>query len=223
MIRALIFDFDGLILDTESPVFRSWQEFYEANGGRLEYTQWAQVVGTVSTEADHFARLEAQIGIALDRQTLGPQRRQRESELIQSQPILPGVQAYLVTAQQLGLKIGMASSSPCQWVMGHMQRLDLLKYFDSIRARDDVERVKPDPELFLAVLADLGAEPREAVAFEDSPFGVQAAKAAGLLCVAVPNPITRQYSLAQADVRLESLAELSLHSLIEKVEYLRAV
>ena len=92
----------------------------------------------------------------MDRQTLGPQRRQRESELIQSQPILPGVQAYLVAAQQLGLKIGLASSSPCQWVMGHLQRLDLLKYFDSIRGRDDVERVKPDPELFLTVLARPG-------------------------------------------------------------------
>ena len=63
----------------------------------------------------------------------------------------------------------MASSSPCQWVTGHLQRLDLVKYFDSVRARDDVERVKPDPELFLTVLADLGAEPQEAVAFEDSP------------------------------------------------------
>ncbi len=218
MIRALIFDFDGLILDTETPVFRSWQEFYESFGGRLEYAQWAQVVGTVSTEADHFARLEAQIGTLLDRQTLGPQRRQRESELIQNQPILPGVQAYLAEARQLGLKIGMASSSPCQWVMGHLQRLDLLKYFDSIRARDDVERVKPDPELFLAVLADLGAEPQEAVAFEDSPYGVQAAKAAGLLCVVVPNPITRQYSLAQADLRQESLAETPLSSLIERIE-----
>lgn len=176
------------------------------------------MVGTVSTEADHFARLEAQIGTLLDRQTLGPQRRQRESELIQNQPILPGVQAYLAEARQLGLKIGMASSSPCQWVMGHLQRLDLLKYFDSIRARDDVERVKPDPELFLAVLADLGAEPQEAVAFEDSPYGVQAAKAAGLLCVVVPNPITRQYSLAQADLRQESLAETPLSSLIERIE-----
>jgi HAD superfamily hydrolase (TIGR01509 family) len=220
MIRALIFDFDGLILDTETPVFRSWQEFYASYGGSLDYTQWAQVVGTISTEADHFARLEAQIGYALDMKTLGPQRRQRESELIQSQPILPGVQEYLVEARMRGFKVGMASSSACQWVVGHLERLDLLKYFDSVRARDDVEQVKPAPELFLTVLEDLGAQPQEAVAFEDSPNGVRAAKAAGLMCVAVPNQITRQYSLAQADLLLDSLAELPLLSLIKKVESL---
>jgi HAD superfamily hydrolase (TIGR01509 family) len=218
MIRALIFDFDGLILDTETPVFRSWQEFYTMYGGRLGVTEWAQVVGTVSKEVDHFARLEDQIGYPLDHKTLGPQRRQRESELIQNQPVLPGVLDYLVEARQMGLKIGMASSATCQWVTGHLERLDLLQYFDTVRAMDDVERVKPDPELFLTVLADLGAEPQEAVVFEDSPNGIRAAKAAGLLCVAVPNPITRQYSLAQADLRLESLADLPLQALIEKVE-----
>ncbi len=67
----------------------------------------------------------------------------------------------------------------------------------STASRDDVERVKPDPELFLTVLADLDAQPREAVVFGISPNGIRAAKAAGLLCVAVPNPVTRQYSLAQ--------------------------
>jgi beta-phosphoglucomutase-like phosphatase (HAD superfamily) len=96
----------------------------------------------------------------------------------------------------------------------------LLEYFDSIRGRDDVEWVKPDPELFLTVLADLEAPPQEAVVFEDSPNGIRAAKAAGLLCVAVPNPITRQYSLAQADLRLESLAEMPLQSLLVKIESL---
>ena len=192
MIRALIFDFDGLILDTETPVFRSWQEFYASYGGRLEYDQWAQVVGTASKEADHFARLEEQIGYPLDHKTLGPQRRQRESELIQNQPVLPGVKDYLVDGRQMGLKIGMASSAPCQWVTGHLQRLDLRQYFDTVRALDDVERVKPDPELFLTVLADLGVGPQEAVVFEDSPNGIRAAKAAGLLCVAVPNPVTQQ-------------------------------
>jgi HAD superfamily hydrolase (TIGR01509 family) len=218
MIRALIFDFDGLVLDTETPVYRSWQEFYASYGGRLEYDEWAQVVGTVSTEADHFARLEVQIGYVLDRKTLGPRRRQRESELIQVQPVLPGVKEYLVQGRQLGLKIGMASSAPCQWVEGHLRRLDLLQYFDTIRGLDDVERVKPDPELFLAVLEDLEVEPQEAVVFEDSPNGIRAAKAACLVCVAVPNPVTRQYSLAQADLRLESLAEMELSSLIERIE-----
>ena len=120
------------------------------------------MVGTVSTEAEHFARLEAQIGRPLDRGKLGAQRRQRESELILRAASAAGRAANcLVEGKQRGLKIGLASSAGCPWVVGHLQRLDLLEYFDSVRGRDDVERVKPDPELFLTVLADLGGGRRK--------------------------------------------------------------
>jgi len=221
MIQALIFDFDGLILDTETPIFRSWQELYAAHGGSLTIDQWAHVVGTASLEQDHFARLEGQIGFALDRAALAPMRRQREWELVLAQPLLPGVLDYLQEGRRLGLKIGLASSSPCRWVTAHLERLEIIGYFDCIYARDDVQRVKPDPELFLAVLAELRVAPEAAVIFEDSPLGVQAAKAAGAWCVAVPNPVTRHFSLAQADLCLGSLAEISLEELLHKLEGMR--
>ena len=217
-IRALLFDFDGLILDTETPIWHSWEELFASQGGRLEFADFAGTVGTLSSEDDFFTLLEGQIGHPLERQTLSAQRWQREAALIQAQPVLPGVVDYLQDARRLELRVGLASSSSCAWVTGHLQRLRLADFFDSILASDDVRRVKPDPELYLAVLRTLNVQPGEALVLEDSPPGIQAARGAGLFCVAVPNTLTRQLSLEAADMRLESLAELSLEALLERVE-----
>jgi len=217
--RALVFDFDGLLIDTESPIFRSWQELYESFGGRLELSSWAKnVVGTVANEQDHFEGLEAQLGHPVDRATLSPMRRQREMELVALQPLRPGVGGYLQDARRLGMKTGVASSSPCRWVMGHLERLGILPYFDLVLARDNVGKVKPDPEIFLSALAGLGVSPEQALAFEDSPTGVLAAKRAGMTCVAVPNVLTRLLPLDQADLCLDSMAEMPLADLLKMME-----
>lgn len=218
MIRALIFDFDGLILDTEGPIFQSWQELYESYGGLLSFSTWSEIIGTISNEYDHFEDLEEQIGHGLDRARLSPKRRQRELELIASQPIQPGVQTYLDDAKHLGLKIGLASSSPCDWVTGHLLRRGLVDYFDCILARDDVSQVKPNPELYLSVLVELAVRAEEAFVIEDSPIGVTAAQRAGLFCVVVPNELTARMSLDHADIRLESLADIRLEELMAEVE-----
>ena len=111
-VRALIFDFDGLILDTEMPIFTSWRELYEANGGSLAFSDWLTVVGTVSNELEHFDWLENQIGRTLDHASLSVQRRRRQAELIEAQPVLPGIIDTLNCARELKMKIGLASSSP---------------------------------------------------------------------------------------------------------------
>lgn len=217
MIKALIFDFDGLILDTEGPIFQSWQELYQSYGGQLTFERWSTIIGTISNEYDHFEELEEQIGHPVDRASLSPKRRARELELIAQQPTRPGVESLLKEARQLGLKIGLASSSPCAWVEGHLQRLGLFDYFDCLRARDDVSHVKPEPELYLNVLAELGVQAEEALVIEDSPIGVTAAKRAGLYCIVVPNDLTRQMSLGHADRQLDTLEGISLQELIAGV------
>ena len=221
MLRALLFDFDGLILDTETPVYRSWQELYESFGVRLELSTWGRTVGTISGEQYHFESLERQLGRSVDRLTLSPLRLQREVELIAAQPALPGVLAYLQDARRLGLKTGLASSASCDWVTGHLERLGLIHFFDHIWASDDVDQVKPNPELYLALLNALGVPAGEALALEDSPIGVRAAQGAGIFCVAVPNPLTRQLSLEHADLYLDSLAAISLEALIRQVEAIK--
>jgi HAD superfamily hydrolase (TIGR01509 family) len=221
-IRGVIFDFDGLILDTETPIFESWQEVYRACGGELSMQQWSTIIGTISDEDDPFVWLEGQVRRPVDRKSFAPQRRQREFELIQSQPVRPGVMDCLLEAKKLGLKTGVASSSPCKWVVGHLTRLGIIDEFDCVRASDDVARVKPDPDLYRAVLAELDLHPDQAIALEDSPIGVTAALRAGLFVVAVPNELTRQMDLSHASLRVDSLADLPLASLLQKVAAAKA-
>jgi HAD superfamily hydrolase (TIGR01509 family) len=163
---------------------------------------------------DLFLPLEACLGKPVDRMALEPGRAARELALIAEQPIRPGVQSYLDSARQVGLSIGLASSSPCSWVTGHLDRLGLFHYFDVILAADDVKRAKPDPGLYVNVLNQLGLQPEEAIAIEDSPNGILAARQAGLFCLAVPNPLTRQLPLDQASLQVDSLVDLTLESLL---------
>ena len=219
MIRGIIFDFGGLILETEEPEFQSWQELYAEFGCTLPFARWAAVIGTAEHDFDPYAELEAQLGRPVDRAAVRARRRARFAELVAAQPILPGVEDYIADAQRLGLRLAVASSSARAWVAGHLTRLGLHDHFAALACADDVVRTKPDPALYLAALAALGLEPHEAIALEDSPNGIAAAKRAGLFCVAVPNPLTRHLSLAAADLQLTSLADLPLADLLAHVQH----
>jgi HAD superfamily hydrolase (TIGR01509 family) len=219
MIRGLIFDFDGLILDTESTVYQSWRELYQEHGQELPLQEWGQIIGVSPDEHfDPLARLESHVGPLGDRQAIAEQRLQRELSLVVKQPILPGVEAYLQAGQNLGLKMAIASSSSLEWVGGHLRRLGLWPYFDAVHTSDDVERTKPNPALYQLALQSLNLSPEEAIVLEDSPNGVTAAQKAGIFCVAVPNPLTSQLCLDHADMQIESLADLPLERLIDIVE-----
>jgi HAD superfamily hydrolase (TIGR01509 family) len=217
MIRALIFDFDGLILETEGPSYQSWEAVYRSFGLSLPFSTWSTIIGTTQGPFDPARELQRQVRKDIDWEAVEFQRMASEQELIEAQTILPGVEQYLQEARRLGLKTGLASSSSCHWVMGHLIRIGLVHYFDCIRASDDVDFVKPHPELYLSVLQGLGVKAGEAIAFEDSPNGIRSAKQAGIFCVAVPNPLTKQLPLSQADLLLGSLAEMDLVQLLEKV------
>ena len=217
MIRALVFDFDGLIVDTEGPVFQAWSGVYEEHGLELSRTFWQGIIGRASNWVDPLADLEAQLGRALDRDAITTARRAREMEMVVAQPILPGVETWKADARRLGLKLGVASSSSRAWVTGHLVRLGLAEGWDCIRCRDDVARAKPDPELYLAVVDQVGVPPAEALAIEDSPNGLAAAVAAGLRSLVVPNPLTADLDFEGADLRLDSLAAMSLEEALARL------
>lgn len=215
--QALIFDFDGLILDTETPDFHSWREVYEAHGVELTIGAWADCVGKPAHAFDPCEHLESLLGKPVDRVAVRARRYSRLAEMLEARQVLPGVMEYVAEGRRLGLRLGVASSAPRAWVTHHLERLGLIDRFASIKCADDVTHAKPHPELYEATLAALDVEARQAIAFEDSPHGVTAAKQAGVFCVAVPNPITRQLSLDHADLLLASLSELALPDLLAKV------
>lgn len=215
-MRLIVFDFDGLILDTEVPVYDAWQELYGEHGHALPFEEWAQCIGTADT-FDPCADLAERVGRDLDTATLLSRHRARADTLIAAQPVLPGVVHLLDEARAMGLVLGVASSSSRGWVEGHLGRLGLLDRFHAIRCAGDVPRVKPDPALYRAVLEATGVRAADAVAFEDSPNGVLAAKRAGMACVAVPNALTARLDLGAADLRLASLADVSLADLLVRL------
>ena len=209
---AIVVDFDGVILDTETPLYSSWQEMYSRHGVHLDLELFATYIGG----ADYFdfhTHLEEQTGLKLDRQSLMEERRGLYSEHVAGNTVLPGVKDYLSEARARGFRIGLASNSDIGWVGSNLNELGLYDKFDVLKTRDDVVNVKPDPEIYLAALHDLKTDPGHVIAIEDSASGVAAAKAAGLFTVAVPNPITKYHNLDGADVIMESLASTPFSNL----------
>lgn len=222
MIRGLIFDFDGLILDTELPGVQCWQEIYHEHGCVFPASAYADSIGTLPRVFNVYDHLEAQVGRPIDRNALQQWRLQRCTEIIVQQPVLPGIENHLKEAKQRGLKLGVASSSSREWVAGHLERLELLSLFDHLSCGDTVAMTKPHPELYQVALSSLQIDPHEAIAFEDSPHGVTAAKAAGIFCVAIPNEVTKQLTFAHADLQLSSLAEMTFEELVTTVHESRS-
>ena len=213
MIRALVFDFDGLILETETPSYQSWAEIYREHGHEVPLEQWHSYLGSDRgfEPVDHLAAL---VGEGLDRAATQARRDARKNELIAALDLMAGVREYIADARRLGFGLAIASSSSRAWVIGHLERLGIHAEWDAVLTRDDVPRTKPAPDLYLAAVKALDVRPSEAIAFEDSPNGIAAAKAAGLRCVAIPNALTEGLDLSGADVRLSSLAEMPLEKLL---------
>ena len=220
-IKALLFDFDGLILDTETPEFHVWQAIYRDHGHELAAESWGQIVGGWGASqfdaAEHLVELA---GDGLNADTLRARHKSESDALTLRQPVMPGVMDYLGDARRLGLHLAVASSSPHSWVDTHLARLGLADRFDVIICSDDVppRRTKPHPDLFLKALDVLGVKADEAIVFEDSPNGVNAARAAGGFVVSVPNPVTALLKTEGADLSLESLADMPLQDLLDLVD-----
>jgi putative hydrolase of the HAD superfamily len=216
-IRGLLFDFDGLLVDTESVARAAYEELYREHGHELPHDRWATLVGTIGAPWDPDDHLEELVGRPLDRMALTEQRRAREHRLADLEELRPGVEDYFVEAERLGLKTAVVSSSDTWWIERHLGRLGRLAGLDAVvAANGDTSRAKPRPDLYLEALGLLGLEPSEGIAFEDSVNGIRSAKSAGLICIAVPNPITATMAFDEADLVLESLEDVPLSELLER-------
>jgi len=217
MIQALIFDFDGLILDTETPEVQIWQDLYSRYGQQFPLDEWVRtVVGSTDSNLDPVARLEELIAAPLDRQALHAQAHRTRLDWQASLPPMPGVADYLDSARRLGLRLAVASSSPHSWVDAYLKRLHFYDLFDAVICREDAPRLKPFPDLFLAALSSLHLRADQALALEDSPNGIRAAQAAGLRVVGVPNSITARLGPLPADLALASLSDLPLADVLAR-------
>lgn len=216
MIKALIFDFDGLIIDTETPDYQSWAEVYGEHGLILPRDLWTTLIGGHGN-FNPYEYLENQIGHEVNRVELREKRQARYKLLAEQKPILPGVQRMLLTAKRRGMKLGVASNSFGKWVNGHLKRLGLSQFFDVVVTLDMITIGKPEPKMYLSTLLMMDVLPHEAIAFEDSPAGAMGAKRAGIFTVAIPNEMTKDLDFSHCDRVVSSMGLLDLDSLIEQV------
>lgn len=221
MLRALIFDFDGLILDTETPEVDVWTQIYAEHGFDFPFNDWVQTVGGYGISnfdaAEHLSLLTQG---RLDPVSMRARHRLGSNALTHARPLMPGVLDHIHAAKQYGLKLAIASSSKHEWVDGHTKRLGIFHYFDRVVCQEDVGvgRTKPNPDLFLTALNQLQVRKNEAVVFEDSPNGVKAANRAGIFVVAVPNPLTSRLRIEGANLLVKSLSDLPFSELLAKVQ-----
>jgi HAD superfamily hydrolase (TIGR01509 family) len=216
-MNALIFDFDGTILDTETPEFMVWTALYKRYGQVLNPSDWGRGIGTWGG-FDPWADLEQKLGHALPRETLQSEHRADVLRFIGESELLPGTRNLMIKAKASGLKLAIASSSDHDWVSGWTQKHGILELFDALATRYEVEHVKPDPALFLLALHKLGVAPDEAIVLEDSPNGAKAALAAGIACVVIPNAVTKHLEFPNGVIRLESLENVTLEDLERRVK-----
>ncbi len=214
MIKGVIFDFDGLIIDTESAWFEAIGEIYHEHGSYLPLETWVKCIGTSHDAFDPYMHLAETAGIPVNIEEIKKAALIKHDVIMQQRVLRPGVVDYLNAAQQLGLRIGVASSSHLAWVHRFMDKFGITEYFSCIRTADFVQKVKPDPELYLQALAALELKPEETIGFEDSPNGALAAHTAGLHVVIVPNSMTEGLTFGPHKLRLNSMAEKSLEEVI---------
>jgi len=215
MYKAVVFDFDGLIFDTESVHTTIYKEMFESHNVEFPFNKWIQNIGTKSN-VSIYDLLEKEIK-EIDREQLKKMNKEKLETRLNALKVRPGVEEILKEAQAMNLKIGLASSSDYKWVSSHLDRLGLLHYFECIMTSDDVAEVKPHPELYLLAAKQLGVEPEVCIAFEDSANGSLAAKRAGLTCVIVPNDTTQHLTFPEVDYRLSSMTDCALLELVGRL------
>lgn len=207
-LRAVVFDFDGLVLDTEFCEYSTAAAVFADHGEELPLELWRTFIGT--TDHPHWADiLEDRLGHGVDRAVLVPQRHLANWACARALDLLPGVGELVAALVDAGVPLAVASSSPAEWVTGHLAERGLLDAFTAVCTGDEVLRTKPDPALYRLACERLGVEPSAAVAVEDSVHGVTAARAAGMRAVAVPSTLTSGMDFAHADLVVGSCAELS--------------
>lgn len=215
MIKAVVFDFDGLIFNTETEFYKMYKHDLQKRGIDLPLEIFSQCIGTTDEVMENYVC--EHILEPFDFPTWHKALRSTFIETTLAPIPRDGVREYLEAAKNAGLKIGLATSSEREWIDVFLNRLGLMDFFDVIVTRELVERVKPDPALYLLACENLAVKPSEAVAFEDSLNGLNAALAAGMKCVVVPNEVTDHLDFKGHSARLKTMAEKNLHKLLSEL------
>ncbi|CAM3508006.1 HAD family hydrolase [Cytobacillus oceanisediminis] len=214
MIKAVIFDFDGTIVDTESLWFEVFKDVLSKDYGfELKLEEFAKCIGT--TDDILFDYIDCTHGISINRNAV----KEKTEQVFHSQrdilTLREGVQELIEKFAEQGLKLGVASSSGREWVLHYLKEFGIESHFQIIKTKEDVEKVKPDPALYIKALEEMGVKPEEAIAIEDSANGSIAAIMAGMHCAAVPNDVTDFLTFHEKVLRYKAFSEIPFEELVK--------
>lgn len=218
VLEAVVFDFDGLVIDSEQVIFEMAAAAFAAHGHDLTIEAWSAGIGINGDDDDTWwpsiltaAGID---GFALADFEEAYAAQPRDLDAI---PLMPGVKELLNALQVEGIPCGVASSSSRAWLERHSRRFGLTGHFRTLVGSDVVGgRGKPAPDVYLRALADLGVDGARSIALEDSAHGATAAKAAGMAVVAVPSSITVHNDFSHVDLVVPSLRDVTVE-LLESV------
>lgn len=219
MIEAVIFDMDGVLIDTEPLHYRCWKEILkERYKVDLDYEVYMPCIG--STRGFLRDLIRENYGIDFNNlDEMNAIMKEKKAQIIKEEgfPQMPGVKEALKQLCERGLKLAVASSSPENEIREAMTKLDLIQYFDSLTSGDQVEHPKPAPDTFLLAAKRLGMEADKCLVIEDSTNGGKAAKAARMKCVWLHNPHSGQQEIENAILTVPLWNEQSIHEILELI------
>lgn len=204
--QAIFFDFDGVVLDTEWPIYITWKNLFTREGFDLPPEIYVKCIGSDFETWSPEKYLEELSGKSFDWDTENAARQVEIVQAVECSPAMPGA-AELISSLT-SRKSAVVSSSSHNWVDGWLEKLDLTQHFDTIVCRGDAPRIKPAPDLYLEAAKRLGVNPADCLVIEDSMNGTISAHAAGMKVIAVPNRLTKVLDFSAADWLVDSLQGL---------------
>lgn len=205
--KAVLFDFDGVLVDTEWAIYQSWKRVFEAHGQHLPLELYTRCIGSDFATWSPKTHLEELTGLAFDWHDLDARRQQEIMADLAHEGPMHGALEFLTTLKRAHIPCAVVSSSSHHWVDRWLDKINLTNYFQTIVCRGDAPRIKPAPDLFLEAARRLGIAATDCLVIEDSLNGLKAAKTAGMAVWVVPNRVTAGLDFSLAEQIFRSLAD----------------
>jgi HAD superfamily hydrolase (TIGR01509 family) len=206
---AVLFDFDGVLVDTEWAIYQAWLATFQAHGHELPLDVYTRCIGSDFATWSPKTHLEELSGLAFDWHDLDAKRQDAIMADLADEGIMPGVIPLLEKLAVQGIRRAVVSSSSHHWVDGWLEKLAFAEHFETVVCRGDAPQIKPAPDLYLEAAKRLGLEPKDCLVIEDSLNGMHAAKAAGMPVWIVPNRVTSSLDFSGANRVFPSFTELA--------------